>query len=274
MLSSETKYKAACILEILTGQRVRTGSCEVSREDPLRRLISAEQQRDLDRVRGVAIRQSMQAAAGKAKKGQQPSANKKAPQISLTADDLRKLGNGFKIRSVMEGVSMYHFLEKCREFYLPDVIVNHSAITKSEDGKIVLPEFGHPNELKHSYVTGHFERFSPAKTVRHQLKPFENPAEASTSYLLKSSDLLKFPDIELFFESMGSMVSRDGPDDSSTLHLILRPTVKVRPLIQGIPELEEIEQDMGQVDNLKIMNYLLSQFFNMYMRRPRISGTN
>lgn len=262
MLNSETKYRAACILEIVTGQRVTGGTCEVGEEDPLSRRISEEQQKELDRVRGVALRQSLLASQKKggqsAKKGQAP------PQ--LTSDDLRKLGNGFKLKTVLEGVKLFDFLEKCREFYLPDVIGKQEAKMAG-----FLPECGHPNQLKHAHVLGHFERFTPSKALRRQLGPAENPTEAVTSYLLRSSDLLKFPDIELHFESMGSLVSREASDDASTLHLVLRPTLKVeRP---NVPGLAELESSLGiQVDNVKVMNYLLSQYFNMYMRRPRVSG--
>jgi hypothetical protein len=271
MLSSETKYRAACILEILTGQKVTGGTCEVGQEDPLKKSITAEQQRDLDKVRGAALRQSMQAAAAKkAKGGGKPGANKSGGSISLTSDDLRKLGNGFKLNTVLEGVSMFHFLEKCREFYLPDVVGNHASVTEQQRS---LPECGHPNHMKHSYVTGHFERLSPAQVTRKSLRPFDNPGLAATSYLLRSSDLLKFPDIELFFESMGSLVSREGSDDSTTLHLILRPTLRVEssPGNIEVEGLAEVNEDMGQLDNLKVMNYLLSQYFNAYMRRPRLS---
>lgn len=267
MLSSETKYRAACILEILTGQKVTGGTCEVGQEDPLKKSITAEQQRDLDKVRGAALRQSLQAAAAKKQKGGgKPGANK-AGSISLTSDDLRKLGNGFKLKTVLEGVNMFHFLEKCREFYLPDVVGNNSSVTETR----CLPECGHPNHMKHSYVTGHFERLSPAHVTRKSLRPFDNPSLAATSYLLRSSDLLKFPDIELFFESMGSLVSREGTDDSTTLHLILRPTLRVESSPSDIEGLSEVNEDMGQLDNLKVMNYLLSQYFNAYMRRPRLS---
>ncbi len=272
MLSSETKYRAACILEILTGQRVAGGTCEVGQEDPLKKTITAEQQRDLDKVRGAALRQSMQAAAAKKQKGGgKPGAGKAGGSISLTSEDLRKLGNGFKLKTVLEGVSMFHFLEKCREFYLPDVVGTSSNPAAAAD-RSVLPDCGHPNQMKHSYVTGHFERLSPALVARKSLRPFENPNLATTSYLLRSSDLLKFPDIELFFESMGSLVSREGTDDTTTLHLILRPTIKVGPVPAGIEELAAVEADMGQLDNLKVMNYLLSHYFNAYMRRPRLSG--
>ncbi len=263
MLNSETKYKAACILEILTGQRVNGASCEVVKEDPLRRVISEEQQKDLDRIRGMALRQSILASQKKGNPGKKVAGS--AP-TSLTVDDLRKLGNGFKLKTILTGVKLFDFLEKCREFYLPDVI----GIQES-NGKI-LPDAGHPNHLKHAHVTGHFERYTPSKQFRRELRPIDNPTEAITSYLLKSSDLLKFPDIELHFESMGSLVSRDSSDDSTTLHLILRPTLRIEKSV--VPELAEFDhQSSQQYDHLKIMNYCLSQYFNMYMRRPRVSGS-
>lgn len=262
MLNSETKYRAACILEIVTGQRVTGGTCEVGEEDPLRRRITEEQQKELDRVRGAALRQSLLASQ---KKGGQ-AAKKGQPGPQLTSEDLRKLGNGFKLKTVLEGVKMFDFLEKCREFYLPDVIGKQEAKMAG-----FLPECGHPNQLKHAHVLGHFERLTPSKAMRRPLGPADNPSEAVTSYLLRSSDLLKFPDIELHFESMGSLVSREASDDASTLHLVLRPTLKVE--CPNVPGLTELESSLGyQVDHAKVMNYLLSQYFNMYMRRPRVSG--
>lgn len=267
MLSSETKYRAACILEIVTGQRVLGETCEVGQEDPLRRRISDEQQRELDRIRGVALRQSIMASQ---KKGQQTK--KGSPQPGqLTTDDLRKLGNGFKLKTVLQNVRLFDFLEKCREFYLPDVIGKQEKTAKAEAGQVVFPECGHPNDLRHAHMIGHFERFTPSGLHRRALGPAENPTEAISTYLLRSSDLLKFPDIELHFESMGSLVTREGSDDSSTLHLILRPCLRVdRPNIDGLQAIEEAAGQ--QIDNAKVMNYLLSQYFNMYMRRPRVSG--
>ena len=259
MLSSETKYKAACILEIVTGQRVAGGSCEVIQEDPLRRLMSQEQQRDLDKVRGMAIKQ----AAMKNAKKQQPG--KKTVATTISSEDFRKLGNGFKIQTTLSGVNLFNFLEKCREFFLPDVISTSTGRPSHE-----LPEYGHPNEMKHAHLMGHFERYTPSKQLRRPLGPAENPTEAITTYLLRSSDLLKFPDIELHFESMGSIVARDGADEATTLHLVLRPTLKVEHAAS--PLVSAVETTMPQFDNAKIMNYCLSQYFNMYMRRPRVSG--
>lgn len=258
MLSNEAKYRAACILEIVTGQSPVGGTCEVSKEDPLRKIISDEQQRELDKVRGAALRQSLQA-------GQKKGQHKKTAQPQLTVDDLRKLGNGFKLKSMLEGVKMFDFLEKCREFYLPDVVGKTDGLKAGE----ILPSQGHPNHLRHAHVLGHFEAYTPSKQYRKSLRPADNPTELVTSYLLKSTDLLKFPDVELHFESMGSLVSKDSGDD--TLHLILRPAVKVEPPL--IPGVETLEISAGQqVDNAKVMNYALSQYFNMYMRRPRVSG--
>jgi len=268
MLSSETKYRAACILELLTGQRVLGATCEVGQEDPLRRLISEEQQRDLDRVRGMALRQSLMAEKSK-KSGKQPKKQQQQQSTQITSDDLKKLGNGFKLKTVLEGVRLFDFLEKCREFYLPDV-VGEKSLSSSDSNKIALPECGHPNNLKHAHMVGHFERFTPSQTMRRPLGPADNPNQAVSTYLLRSSDLLKIPDIELHFEALGSLVSRESTDDSGTLHLILRPSLEVcKP---ALPELDRWERQLPhQTDNLKIMNYLLSQYFNMYMRRPRVS---
>lgn len=270
MLNGETKYRAACILELLTGQRVLGATCEVGQEDPLRRRISEEQQRDLDRVRGMALRQSLMAEKAK-KSGKQPKKQQQQQSAQITSDDLKKLGNGFKLKTVLEGVRLFDFLEKCREFYLPDV-VGEKTLSAKED-KTALPEFGHPNHLKHAHMVGHFERFTPSQTMRRSLGPADNPNQAVSTYLLRSSDLLKIPDIELHFEALGSLVSRDSTDDTNTLHLILRPSLEVSK--PAIPELDQWDRQLPhQTDNLKIMNYLLSQYFNMYMRRPRVSDLN
>lgn len=266
MLSSEMKYKTACILEIVTGQRVIGASCEVLEEDPMKKSMSEEQRRDLDRVRGIAMRQSLMAHQ---QKGKQPKKGNNQPIPQLTADDLRKLGNGFKLKNVLHGVKLFEFLEKCREFYLPDVVGTNPGTEGPQVGVPDLPDAGHPNHLKHAHMVGHFERYTPSGTLRRSLGPADNPKEAVATYLLKSSDLLKFPDIELHFESMGNLISREGSD--STLHLILRPTLQVDP--PKVEGLEEFESSIGyQADHLKIMNYLLSQYFNMYMHRPRVSG--
>lgn len=253
-VSDENKYRAACILEIVTGQRAHGAECKVSYEDPLFKPVSEARQRELGKIRGAALRQSAQRGA------------KKGAAVQLAADDFRKIGSGFKLRTVLSRLPLYDFLEKCREFYLPDVL----SIENREQKEMRPPERGHDNTLERKLLLRSFQKWTMSKLTvyppRHPLGRTENVDEALTTYVVRATELLKFPDIELHFEAMGRALSGgDGADEGAGVQLILRPTLKIE-----CPVRAEQRHLLPLVDNVKMMNHLLSIFFNPYMHRPRI----
>ncbi len=122
-MSEETKYRAASVLELLTGQRVMGKECDVMREDPSQRTATEAQRREIERARGALIQQSIRNTAGK-KKGGAAGASRTAAAASAGAlsQQIRKMGSGIKLVSTLHGIKMYYFLEKVREFYLPDTV--------------------------------------------------------------------------------------------------------------------------------------------------------
>jgi hypothetical protein len=250
-MSDEIKYRAACVLELLTGQRVIGGECDVMQEDPSMRTASEAQKRELDRARGALIQQSLQPK------------RKNAPRVDprTMATELRKMGSGVKLRTTLHGVKLYHFLEKCREFYLPDTVGGEGR----SGWRPTLA--GHDNTLEKRGLILQYQKAGGSKRdcypERYPLRRDENPRTAISCYVLKSTDLLKFPDIEVHFEALGAVLG--GRDSSGALQLVLRPAVTV-----GCPLNAESQSKTPPVENLRIMNYLLSQYFNAYLTRPHV----
>lgn len=258
-MSEEIKYRAACILEILTGQRVTSRECDVMQEDPSQRSVTESQRKELERARGALIQQSLRQAAKK--KG----AQKQDP--NALAQQIKKLGSGVKLKTTLHNVKMYYFLEKCREFYLPD-IVGGSAEAVREGWRPL--DRGHDNTLEHRGLILQYQKKGGSRRdcypERYPIRRDESLKEAISCYTLRSTDLLKFPDIELHFEALGSALGGSrGENSENALQLILRPTVKVTTPLD-----KESLSRTPRVDHLRIMNYLLSQYFNAYMSRPHV----
>lgn len=271
-MSEETKYRAACVLEILTGQRITARECNVLFEDPAQRTASDTQRREMERARGALVQQSLLGRRVGAKKNGGPKMDK-----SVVSEQIRKMGSGFKLKTNLHNVKMYYFLEKCREFYLPDII---GTGTKTEGGPSSetgvgrwRPDTaGHDNDLSKRGLVLQFEKYGGSKRdcypERYPVLRDENPSQAISCYTLRSTDLLKFPDIELHFEALGPVLGGlRNESEGQALQLILRPALEVtNPLDR------ESLKSLPSVDKLRIMNYLLSQYFNAYMTRPHIGG--
>jgi hypothetical protein len=260
-MSDEAKYRAACILEILTGQQVTGSECDVMQEDPSHRTATEAQKREMERARGALIQQSIMAAAGKQKK------NIPKPDTSKVSQEIKKLGSGIKLKSSLHNVRMYYFLEKCREFYLPDIVGGAEEVER--EGWKPL-DHGHDNTLEKRGLILQYQKQGGSKRdcypERYPLRRNENPREAISCYTLRSSDLLKFPDIEVHFEALGSVLGGMRAENTSqALQLVLRPTVRI-----DTPLDKESLRKVPQIDNLRVMNYLLSQYFNAYMTRPHV----
>ena len=232
VISPDLKYKAACILEILTGQRPALAQVDVKDEFLLD---------DAELKSPQVIRNIMQHS----KKG-------------LTTDDLKMLtdSKGVRLWCNLNKVNMFTFLEKAREFYLPDLITVDCGERKNP----------HDNDNSSSEeLASYFKEranftIDNTKKPRKPVEPNSNPNVASAAYIMKSSDLLKFPDIELYFEDLGTVFNSED-----ALQLYIRPEVKLSNLFED--KFPEHYSNLGRVDNLKVMNYFLSLYFNPYSTR-------
>jgi hypothetical protein len=240
-MSNEAKYRAACILEILTGQRATLQSCRVEEEDPQFKKKSGEEQRAMERLKSAIMHRA---------------------NSNATAADFRALGNATVLRTTLRRTAMYDFLDKAREFYLPDVLLAKSA---------EFPSLASSSELKDS--SGHFAAWNRSKLPHLSRFIAANPADlsANTAFVLRSSDLLKFPDIEVHFEALGSQIFSENvhsTDDSATLRIILRPTMTIKyPLGRKL----HASSSLPKVNHFGVFNYLLFKFFNPYTTRPKLN---
>lgn len=246
-MSSEVKYRAACILEILTGQRPHATSCSVEEEDPLYVKRSGEEQRALERLKSAMIHRANRGAS---------------------AADYRAVGNGTLLKTTLRRVPMYDFLEKAREFYLPDVLLLKASTADKSSGASTRSSI-----LSATVADGtrdaYFAAWNRTKLPQHPrlVPPRPDDTALNTVFLLKSSDLLKFPDIELHFEALGSAFASSHAGSDDTLQLVLRPTLQANyPLGQ-----RSQTAVFSPVSHQGVFNYLLCKFFNPYITRPQFN---
>jgi hypothetical protein len=267
-LTPEQKYKAAAVLTVLTGQIPAGGKCKVEWEDPLALRLSKAQQQLENQARSAAL--ARQFAAKSATK----SKSKLTQQKKLTADDFKEASAGFRLLCTIGRVRMWDFLEKLREFCLPDTSGILDPL-KEKSGQVI--EHGHDNSRPDVEIKRQFQKIclvkQPTFNPRVSFGFNDNPESAITAYVLKSHELLKFPDIEIYFEALGEVLKDTGSDTNkpnsslnnpNSVRIILRPHLHIHQL----PISQEYKSVLPQVDNLRIMNWLLAQFFNEYLHRP------
>lgn len=254
-MSDEFKYRAACLLELLTGQAASARDCNVLTEDPAQRAASDEQRRDLERARGAFIQQAMQGT----RKGPKPDP-------AVLGQQIKKLGSGVKVLSHLRNVKMYYFLEKLREFYLPDVVGRGEHDDAARVGWRPKAQ-GHDNSLQTRGLILQYQKAGGSKRScypsRYPLRRQDNLDSAISCYTLRSSDLLKFPDVELHFEALGPILG--AREEGQAVQLIIRPSIDID---EGVRSSDRSK--IPPVETLRVMNYLLSQYFNAYMSRPLI----
>lgn len=232
IISPHIKYQAACVLEILTGQRPTLDEIQVENEF----LVDQETIKTPEMIRKVIFQ------AGR----------------TLTTEELKLITDtkGFRLKCNLNKVNLWSFLEKAREYYLPDLAsIDHEERERVE-GANMASYFKKPS------------RQMKTEKPREKLDEKENPSVACAAYTLKSSDLLKFPDIELFFEPLHSVLGTGGDVDglaTNTLQLYIRPTMEVTNAYGR--KYPEYFRERGELNNLKVMNYYLSLFFNPYASR-------
>lgn len=241
-MSDEAKYRAACILEILTGQRPALSSCRLEEEDPQFKKRSGEEQRALERIKSAMIHRA---------------------NSNATAADFRAIGNATMLRTTLRRTAMYDFLDKLREFYLPDVLLASKSSSASEDPTLALSDpldgahFASWNRSK----LPQFSRFTPPKPDSTSL---------NTVFVIKSADLLKFPDIEVHFEALGPQIFNNSrsEDEESGLKLLLRPTLSIN---YPLGSRQHQASPLPKVNHYGVFNYLLAKMINPYTTRPKLS---
>lgn len=237
-MSDEAKYRAACILEILTGQRANLSSCRLEEEDPQYKKKSGEEQRAMERIKSAMMHRA---------------------NSNATAADFRALGNATMLRTTLRRGGMFDFLEKMREFYLPDVL-----LAKSSE----YPSLATSEPLDSAY----FAAWNRSKNPQFSrfMAPSPNELGLNSALVLKSNDLLKFPDVEVHFEALGSQIFSDstasGREDG--LRVILRPTMAIKyPLGRKL----HTASVLPQVNHYGVFNYILAKLFNPYTTRPKLA---
>ena len=236
VISPHIKYQAACVLEILTGQRPTLDEIELENEY----LTNCDNLKSQEMIRSIMLQ------AGR----------------TLTTDELKLLSSakGIRLKTNLNRVNMFNFLEKAHEFYLPDLASVDHVARKSclEDG--INSYFKKPS------------RKNRTDKPREKLEEGDNPSLATAAYTLKSSDLLKFPDIELYFEPLHTVLGSGGSSEkdnnllsTNSLQLFIRPEINVTNTFEE--KFVEHLKGRGKLNNLKVMNYFLSLFFNPYGAR-------
>ena len=249
------RYMASSLLEIISGQKTVSQECNPFWEDPMQASLTSEERKEANRARGQLLSESL-----RSRKNQKTTPKNSTVKISST--EFKKANFATKVKTDLRRVNMFFFLDKLREFYLPEITIgktvnNHAIYSQFESvGKV----------MNKSAIL--------SIPPRRQLNTDSlNLREATATYVLKSSDMLKLPDIELHFQSL-SCVLKGSEDKASnndvnmskkSLDIVLRPTVSwSSPLSthkKGITE---------DVNTLKLFNYAMSQFFNPMMNRPII----
>jgi hypothetical protein len=234
-------------------------------DDPLAMRLSKVQQQLENQARSAALARQF-AAKTSNKKG-----HVKQQQQKLSAEDFKEAAAGFKLLCNIGQVRMWDFLEKLREFCLPDT----SGVLDAAKEKGGIVERGHDNSHPDTHIKRLFQRPSlvkePTYTPRMAIGLHDNPDVAVTAYILKAHELLKFPDIEVYFEALGDVLKEQSSfqknssaNNPNSVRIILRPLLRVSQ-----PPVSKISQILlPPVDNLRIMNWLLAQFFNEYLHRP------
>lgn len=252
VISPDLKYKAACILEILTGQRP-TLDDGIDVKDEF--LIPEED------LKGENYFKSLRAAMGTS-----------GTRMLLTPDEMKKASDtkGIRLMTDLNRVNIYTFLEKAREFYLPDLASLEVSTEKNvHDNDAALADIAALFKVPMRKTGSGGIRSPPRRRLHHDASEkgapengdIENPSVACAAYVLKSTDILKFPDIELYFEPLASVFDYDSTD---CLQLYLRPCISVNSAFR-----RKFPNHFAslQVSNLKIMNYALSLFFNPFSTR-------
>lgn len=242
MIAPDVKYRAACLLELLTGQRPTLAQIDVRSEFCL--------SEDAIEANEKTVRSMVHTAKKK----------------NLTPEELRMLADtkGTKLWCTLGHASSLRFLEKLAEFYLPE----------SSSAEIGERQDPHSNAQPRDQLIAYFKakvgtRPDRRAALQDSEKEAANPSVAYSAYSIKSSELFRFPDIELFYSELGPIFSPSStPEADATatcLQLYLRPEIEVKEAF--LRDFPDHFQRLGAVNRLQVMNYFLSIHFNPNMQR-------
>lgn len=265
--------RATGILEVLTGQKPGMLKVDPLSTDPMVKDMSESERRESEKAASSAVLAKFgrnrpasakkipsAATAGKNKKGAKGKAVATKSNSKVTDGEFKAAKSATQLCCDLHGQRMWYFLEKLREFYLPDVLAS------SAEQSTQSLRYGHDCTVPRKRLAGWFDiwtRALPGKPLR-PVRQDENPEEAVATYILPTADLLRFPDIESFYERLAST----GNHSIDGLSVIVRPTLRVATPMPKLL-LEEQQALLGgwQPDKLVLMNWLLGHFFNPHMQR-------
>lgn len=252
-VQSDLKYKSACLLELLTGKRPQVGPCDIKQEG----LTETATKTSKTTLQADAIR--LKHAVMSQHKG-----------VVLTAEDYRKAAttaSGLKLSSMIsDQEEIFLFIEKVREFCLPDML----SLTND------LPLTERLQSASRKEIASYYRKpiFTSKGLKSRAILAEENPTIAMTAFHLKTTDFLRFPDIELFFEPLSSILGQGQlMDGKSALSVYIRPILQVIPCPISYEELFNqfnLPYPKSSVDNLRMMNYFLARLFNPFIDRIRV----
>jgi hypothetical protein len=278
-IQSEFKYKTACLIELLSGKRPQVHACNAHLEGIFPNLSGQISQLNA-KEEALRLKQAVMAQH----KG-----------VVLTAEDYKKASSsasGTKISSKLYSPQeQYQFLEKLREFYLPDMLTLASDTPLAERLQSApRKELASYYSIPPNYVPSKVEK---KKIKYHSLMmATDNPITASTTFHFKASDFLRFPDLEMNFEPLSSILDPAISGGSSqaafgsSLSVYIRPILSILPC--HLPNTKDQTLDFlnvlfpsqdGQVseksdnpplDHLKVMNYFLARIINPFADRVRV----
>lgn len=240
--SNDLKYKAACILSVLTGNRPAYGSCS-NKHDPLSKTTAEEEAKQWNMVKTAMIRKTQATQKKNQKTNTKDAKAAKAAAAQEEKEFSTKMSSA-KLKCDLHGLPMWAWLEKMRELYLPDLVsIDEDPVHMNcNSDNCKLP-------VQQQFVT-------PTKSISPVYPPFQpikdrNPWSAVATFALPSTEIIKFPDIEENFEAFSSILNKE-----SNINIIIRAKMAI-----------EKRKDAESINKLKIMNYLLAIYFNPYMKR-------
>ncbi|KGG50739.1 hypothetical protein DI09_58p110 [Mitosporidium daphniae] len=287
------KYKSALLLQLLTGKRPNATPCNVFREGTSEILFNglssniylspsspnsvkdemSDNGRRSDKEKRALLLTKLNFASNAA-------SGKKHAKNMMSADDYRKATSshsGLKIScSLRNEAESFEFLDKLREFYLPDpsfqrLPTRNGLLTHSLDvHKIARDEMlgaftrsNSFNPLSEDIIKRVKSKLRRKLIARHKFherafKSGDNPLSAKTTYVISPLDCLKFPDVEGHFDGLSDLFSAPNVNP---FYIYIRPHLKVHFPLQ----LQE-----KTPETLVAMTYFLSAFFNPFSYRLRV----
>lgn len=289
----DTKYKAACFIELLTGRRPSVGPCDVFEEgvgDVLIGGLSGNLYLDATPPGGLvdgAGRQSDKERRSLLLKIRSRTVGMSAPVDYRLVTSSH---SGLKINCHLNTqLDAFSFIEKLREFYLPDP--TFSKRTAQGSSSLLTHAMNAPrDEMLGSFfvsfpyiplpehillLKSKVRRRTTKSHVSFQsaFSPGENPSSAKTIYVLKAADFLKFPDVEPHFEALSSILSAGGPT-ANAFHVYIKPHLQVtmgRDILNEKSDGKSRDTVNGASvpDTIKMMTFFLSSMFNPFSVRLR-----